>query len=83
MGKSIGIGGIGIGMGATMLPLNSDESIPFEVRSICSSTASKVEATAKEWRIRHGTTDYREVVNRSDIDCRGVSTRPIISMPSR
>ena len=36
-------------MGGTMLPLNSDESSAFEVRSICSSTASKVEATAKEW----------------------------------
>ena len=59
-------------MGATMLRLNSDESSPFEVRSICSSTASKVEATAKEWWIRHGTTDYREIVNRSDIDVVGV-----------
>ena len=49
MGKSIGVEVIGIGMGGTMLPLNSDESSAFEVRSICSSTASKVEATAKEW----------------------------------
>ncbi len=38
-----------MGMGGTMLPLNSDEPSAFEVRSICSSTASKVEATAKEW----------------------------------
>ena len=44
MGKSIGVGRIGIGIGSTMLPLNTGGSSPFEVRSICSGTTSKVEA---------------------------------------
>ena len=72
MGKSIGVAVIGLGMGGTMLPLNKDESSPFEVRSICSPTESKVAATAKEWGIGHWSTDYRDVVARSDIDVVGV-----------
>jgi predicted dehydrogenase len=72
MAKSIGVGVIGIGMGSTMFPLNLDENSPFEVRSICSGTASKVEALAKEWDIRHWTTDYLEVINRPDVDVIGV-----------
>jgi predicted dehydrogenase len=72
MGKSIGVAVIGLGMGGTMLPLNNDESSPFEIRSICSPTEAKVAATAKEWGIGHWSTDYRDVVARSDIDVVGV-----------
>jgi predicted dehydrogenase len=72
MAKSIGVGVIGIGMGGTMFPLNREESSPFEVRSICSSTPSKLEAAAKEWDISHWTTDYLEVINRPDVDVIGV-----------
>ena len=72
MAKSIGVGVIGIGMGGTMFPLNREESSPFEVRSICSSTPSKLEEAAKEWDISHWTTDYLEVIKRPDVDVIGV-----------
>jgi predicted dehydrogenase len=68
MTKTIGVGVIGIGMGNTMLPLNDDPSSPFEVRSLCSSTADKVRALAAERGVRHWTTDYRELVARDDVD---------------
>ena len=72
MGKSIGVGVIGLGMGGTMLPLNTVESSPFEVRSICSPTESKVSATAAEWGIGHWSTDYRDVIARPDVDVIGI-----------
>ena len=72
MAKSIGVGVIGVGMGITMLPLNRDSSSPFEVRSLCSGTESRVKAVAKEWDIAHWTTDFRELVKRPDIDVIGV-----------
>ena len=72
MAKSIGVGVIGIGMGSCMLPLSSDPESPFEVRSLCSRTESKVKALAKASGIAHWTTDFRELVRRPEIDVVGV-----------
>lgn len=68
MDKSIGIGLIGIGMGRDLLYLNSDPESRFQVRSICSATASKVEALAKESGIPFWTTDHKRLMERDDID---------------
>jgi len=68
MDKSIGIGLIGIGMGRDLLYLNDDPESQFQVRGICSATASKVEAIAKENGIAFCTTEYKELIERSDID---------------
>jgi predicted dehydrogenase len=68
MGKSIGIGVIGIGMGRDLLYLNDEPESRFQVRGVCSATASKVEAVAKENGIPFWTTEYKKLVERSDID---------------
>ena len=68
MEKSIGIGIIGLGMGQDLLYLNDDPESRFQVRGICSATASKVEAIAKERGIPFWTTEYEELINRKDID---------------
>jgi predicted dehydrogenase len=67
MTKTIGIGVIGTGMGNTMLLLNDDPRSPFEVRSLCAATAGKVQELATRRGVQHWTTDYRELVDRSDL----------------
>ena len=66
--KDIGVGVIGLGMGAGMFALNANDSTRLEVRSICSTTEAKVKALAGKYGIGHWTTDYRELVSRKDID---------------
>ncbi|HGE73169.1 TPA: gfo/Idh/MocA family oxidoreductase, partial [Candidatus Poribacteria bacterium] len=68
MEKTLGIGLIGLGMGRDLFYLNNDPDSRFEVRGICASTESKVKAVAKENGISFWTTDYRELINRKDID---------------
>lgn len=65
--KDIGVGVIGIGMGANMLLLNREEKSRFEVRALCSATLSKVKALADKHNIQHYTTDYQELLKRDDI----------------
>ena len=68
MGKTIGVGLIGVGMGGDLLYLNDDPESQFLVRGICSATASKAEAAAKENGIPFWTTEYRELIQRNDVD---------------
>ena len=72
MGKDIGIGVIGIGMGSTLLPINHVPDSQLVVRGLCSRSADKVSALAREWDIPFWTTDYRELVSRDDIQVIGV-----------
>lgn len=72
MKKDIGVGVIGIGMGANMLILNNEPESRFEVRGICSATESKVKTLAKKWSIELATTDYRELLDCKDIDVIGI-----------
>jgi len=70
--KDIGVGVIGIGMGANMLLLNKEPKSRFEVRALCSGTLSKVKALAEQSGVKHYTTDYRELLERDDIHVIGV-----------
>jgi predicted dehydrogenase len=67
MEKTIGIGVIGVGMGCDLLYLNEELDSRFFVRGICATTATKVEAIAKENGIPFWTTDYRKLIERDDI----------------
>jgi len=68
MEKSIGIGLIGTGMGRDLLYLNEEPESRFQVRGICSATAAKVEAVARESAVAFWTTDHRELIERDDVD---------------
>ena len=70
--KDMGVGVIGIGMGATMLALNEDPTSRFEVRGLCARTERKVRALAEQWGIGLATTDYGDLLERDDIHVIGV-----------
>jgi predicted dehydrogenase len=68
MEKPIGIGLIGIGMGRDLLYVNDDPESRFQVRGICSATATRAEAVARESNIAFWTTEYRELIQRDEMD---------------
>jgi len=70
--KDIGIGVIGVGMGANVLFINQDPVSGLEVRGLCARTESKLRPLAKEWGIAFWTTDYQELMAREDIQVIGV-----------
>jgi predicted dehydrogenase len=65
--SSIGVGIIGIGMGANLLPVNHLPGARLAVRGLCSQTLEKVQRVAARWQIPFWTTDYRELIARDDI----------------
>lgn len=70
--KDIGIGVIGIGMGANLLFINRDPTSRLVVRAVCSPTEAKVRRLAETWDLPFWTTDYRRLLERPDIDVIGV-----------
>jgi predicted dehydrogenase len=72
MKKSVGIGVIGVGMGANLLYINRKPDSRLEVRGLCATNAAKVSQLASEWQIPFWTTDYREYLERDDIQVIGV-----------
>lgn len=71
MSKDIGVGVIGIGMGECLLAENCNPQSRFVVRALCARTESKVRAMAERYGVE-GTTDYRELIARDDIEVIGV-----------
>ena len=65
--KDIGIGVIGIGMGANVLPINRNPNSRLEVRGLCALPESGVKRLAEEWGLPFWTADYRELIARDDI----------------
>lgn len=68
MSKSLGVGVIGLGMGQDMYLLHDDPGSAFEVRGVCASTAEKTRTIAAQHDTPFWTTDFRELVDRQDID---------------
>ena len=68
MSGSIGVGVIGLGMGQDMYLLHDDPASPFEVRAVCASSDEKAESVARAHGTSFWTSDYRELVDRPDID---------------
>jgi predicted dehydrogenase len=65
--KEIGIGVIGIGMGANVLPINHDPTSRLVVRGLCAHNEEKLKTLAGGWALPYWTTDYRELIARDDI----------------
>jgi len=74
MKKSLGIGIIGLGMGSNLLQVNRDPRSRLEVRALCDINEERLESLGREWGIRNLTTNYKELVEREDIDIVGVYT---------
>ena len=72
MAKDIGVGVIGLGMGANMLQINDDPSSRLQVRALCDSDETRFRHLAAERGIPHTTSDYRELVARPDVDVVGI-----------
>ncbi|MEE2710055.1 MAG: Gfo/Idh/MocA family oxidoreductase [Gemmatimonadota bacterium] len=68
MSESIGVGVIGLGMGQDMYLLHQDPGSRFEVRGICASTEEKTRTVAEQHGTPFRTTEYRELVERPEID---------------
>jgi predicted dehydrogenase len=66
--KDIGVGVIGVGMGASVAMINEVAESRLEVRAFCAPRQERVDAVVAETGARFGTTDYRELVARDDID---------------
>ncbi|HUV90034.1 MAG TPA: Gfo/Idh/MocA family oxidoreductase [Anaerolineae bacterium] len=65
--KDIGIGVIGIGMGANVLLINGDPDSRLEVRGLCALPEHAVKRFAEQQGNPFWSTDYRELIARDDI----------------
>ena len=72
MDKEIGVGVIGLGMGANMLLVNDDATSQMEVRALCDSDTARLQKLGSQHGGLHITDDYRELIARPDIDMVGI-----------
>ncbi len=72
MGKEIGVGVIGLGMGANMLAINQDPTSSMQVRALCDSDPDRLERLGREHGITHLTSDYQELALQPDVDVVGI-----------
>ena len=72
MDKTLGVGVIGLGMGANMLAVNQDPTSRMEVRALCDSDESRLQRLGQEHGIPLLTTDYRQLVSGPDIHVVGI-----------
>lgn len=66
--KDIGVGVIGLGMGASLAKINQVDDSRLEVRAFCASSRTRAENAAREWGIAWSTDSYEDLVSRPDID---------------
>lgn len=77
MKKKIGIGIIGTGFARTVQIPAFNKIDGAEIVSIASARREKAETTAKEFNIPHFTDNWRETVERADVDLVCITTPPI------
>jgi len=73
--KKLGIGIVGLGFGGNLFTINREKNILFEVRGICSiDPPEKLKEIAESNGIAHYTTDFKDLLAKSDIDIIAVYT---------
>lgn len=72
--KTIGVGIIGLGMGVNALRINADLNSALQVRAICDVNTDSIARVADQFPEENlfTTTEYREILDRSDIDVVGI-----------
>lgn len=79
-GKTIGIGIIGAGFARTTQIPGFRDCMCARVVAIASRRREHAESVAKEFGIEHATSDWRELIERDDIDLISVVTPPAMHM---
>ncbi len=74
MGKDIGIGLIGLGMGANVFLAHDDPNSRLHVNAVCDVDRVRAEEVAEEKGVGFVTTDHRELVSRDEVDVVAVFT---------
>lgn len=74
MGKSLGIGVIGLFMGRNMLYINRHDTFASRVTAVCDVQGERLKENQDEFDIPFATTDWREIIARKDVDIVGVFT---------
>ncbi len=72
--KRFGIGVVGLGMGANVLPINHVADSVLEVRGICDVDERKLERLAHEFNIPFATKDYQKLLEHKEIDIIAIFT---------
>ena len=74
--SNLRIGLAGLGHGGTLLGANQphNEHLPLRVRALCDADPTRLETTAAAYGITATTTEFAELVTRTDIDIIGIYT---------
>ena len=72
--EKIGVGIIGLGMGQSMFGIKQIPDTALEILGICDTDADRLESIRSEHNVLFATTDYRELLQRDEIDVVGIYT---------
>ncbi|MCZ6678301.1 MAG: Gfo/Idh/MocA family oxidoreductase, partial [Candidatus Poribacteria bacterium] len=70
----IGVGIIGLGMGKAMFGIRGVSNTELEIRGICDTNEDRLKRVQTQYDVPFATTDYRELIQRDEIDIVGIYT---------
>ncbi|MCH8293817.1 Gfo/Idh/MocA family oxidoreductase [Candidatus Poribacteria bacterium] len=70
----IGVGIMGLGMGRSMFGIQQVSNTDLEIRGICDTNVERLEKARTEYDVPFATTDYRELIQRDEIEVVGIYT---------
>ena len=72
--SELGVGIVGLGMGASLLPINAMPDFPAFVRGVCDVVAERGEAARRDHGVEFATGSLDALLERPDIDLVGIYT---------